>query len=166
MDVVQRRIGVGLDIAAGLRRGIGTQFRGKASVMTRSALRRSAGRGGFRVRNARHSGCLRYRKGTAGRICGSAGPKVPARVGVGSPHGVPHLQESQRDAVNRRAGEADSGVLPFSVGTCDVKVFVRQIVAAGEGHPAVHDHDLMMIPVSHEDVEKRQHRIETAATDS
>ena len=47
----------------------------------------------------------------------------------------------------------------------DIEVFVGQIVTAGESNLAVDDCDFSMIPVIHEEIQNRCHRIKDPAAD-
>ena len=79
---------------------------------------------------------------------------------------IPHFEEHQRVVADRIALEADAAVLPVSVRRLEIEVFIRQIKAAGETDLVIDDHDLTMVAVVHEHVDKRDERIEDPALDA
>ena len=55
------------------------------------------------------------------------------------PNRIPVLEEDAGQAAHRLSRETYAGVEPVAVGMGDVKVLLRQIVAAGKAHLAVDD---------------------------
>jgi hypothetical protein len=79
---------------------------------------------------------------------------------------TPEFQKGCGHTLHGVTFQPDTGILPVSVGTCQIKVFVRKIVAAGKCDLSVDDGDFPVIPMVHEQVKDRHSRIEYPALDA
>ena len=79
---------------------------------------------------------------------------------------APQFEENQRQAAHGVALQPDAGVLPLAVGVGAVEVLLGEVVTAREADAAIHDGDLAVVAVIHEDVQNRDDRVEHPALDA
>ena len=79
-----------------------------------------------------------------------------------SPNRIPVLKKDAGQAAHRLSRKTYAGVKPVAVGMGDVKVLLRQIVAAGKAHLAVDDRYFPVVSVIQKGVEEGRHRIKHA----
>ena len=95
-----------------------------------------------------------------------AGGKIFIPGGIRVADKIPHFQKHYGMASYGVAFQADSGVLPVSVGMGDVKIFIGQVKASGIADPVVDYRNLPVVPVVHENIEEGHQRVENTALDS
>ena len=79
--------------------------------------------------------------------------------------GVPVVEEHHREVPDRRALGAESCVLPVAEPLFFIDILVGQIDAARIGCISVHDHDLPVVAVIHDQRHQRHHRVKRDTAD-
>ena len=97
---------------------------------------------------------------------GSRGRAVGVKALLLAAGEVPHGQEGHCHGPHRVPLQPDGSILPMAEAWLDVDIFVGHVDPSGEGHLAVDDHILSMVPVVLAQGEQGHQPIEHPAVDA
>ena len=68
-------------------------------------------------------------------------------IRIVGPDGIPHLQKCYRQRTHRISFQADTRILPIAIRMRHIKIFVGQIITAGETDFSIYHRDFSMVTV-------------------
>ena len=89
--------------------------------------------------------------------------KIQRIVRVRLLNGIPHFKKHHRQTLNGIPFHAHTAIFPKAIWMGNIKIFIRQIVAACKTNLSINDRNLSVIPVIHKYIDKRYDFIEKPA---